>query len=112
MASVSTQLHGKGINHGDLYAHNILVNQAGECLLGDFGAASFYDKNSDLSRNIERVEVRAFGCLVEDVLGLVGKEAMSLENRNRWQKLIADCTSTDVGSRPGFSGILKVLEAF
>lgn len=112
MASVSAQLHGKGINHGDLYAHNILVNQVGECLLGDFGAASFYDKNSDLSRNIERVEVRAFGCLVEDVLGLVGKEAMSLENRGHWQKLIADCTSTDVGSRPGFSAILKVLEAF
>ena len=45
IASVCAQLHGKGINHGDLYAHNILVNKTVECLLGDFGAATFYDIN-------------------------------------------------------------------
>lgn len=112
MASVSAQLHNKGINHGDLYAHNILVNNTAECLLGDFGAASFYDANSGLAKNIERVEVRAFGCLVEDILGLVDKDSLGIENSNQWQKLIADCTSAEVKSRPGFTAVLKVLESF
>lgn len=31
----------RGILHGDLYAHNILWNEQGDALLGDFGAASF-----------------------------------------------------------------------
>ncbi len=34
-------LHGRGISHGDFYAHNILWREDGACLLGDFGAASF-----------------------------------------------------------------------
>ncbi|OEK07586.1 protein kinase [Flavivirga aquatica] len=112
IASVCSQLHSKGINHGDLYAHNILVNKTAECLLGDFGAASFYDVNSDLAHNIERIEVRAYTCLLEDVLGLVSENEMSNELRNKWQKLIADCRVTDVKSRIGFSEVLEVLEGF
>ncbi len=34
-------LHARGIGHGDLYAHNLLVNEQGLALLSDFGAASF-----------------------------------------------------------------------
>ena len=36
IASVSKHLHSKGINHGDLYAHNILVNVADTPDLCDF----------------------------------------------------------------------------
>jgi len=112
IASVCEQLHKKGINHGDLYAHNILVNASADCLLGDFGAASFYDVNSELAYAIERVEVRAYACLVEDVLGLVRENDMNNELLEKWQKLIADCTSSDVRLRPGFSDILEVLDEF
>ncbi|MFT4833368.1 MAG: hypothetical protein ACJAVY_001547 [Marinoscillum sp.] len=110
IASVCAQLHSKGINHGDLYAHNILVNQAAECLLGDFGAASFYDVNSELSSKIERVEVRAYGCLLEDLVSLVRESEMSPQLRDQWQKLIADCAASDVNLRPSFAEILEELE--
>jgi hypothetical protein len=112
MASVCAQLHQKGINHGDFYAHNILVNRTAECLLGDFGAASFYDVNSVFAHNIERVEVRAFGCLLEDVLGLVSENEINIELLNKWQKLITDCTIPEVKLRLGFSEILEVLNHF
>ena len=32
--------------HGDLYAHNTLIDKDANSLMGDFGAASFYDKTS------------------------------------------------------------------
>ncbi|MEP5339608.1 MAG: leucine-rich repeat-containing protein kinase family protein [Algibacter sp.] len=109
IASVSAQLHSKGINHGDLYAHNILINKTSECLLGDFGAASFYDTNSAFAHNIERVEVRAYGCLLEDVLSLVNKNDINDELHNIWRKLITDCTNTDVKRRLSFSEISEEL---
>ncbi|MWW24969.1 protein kinase [Algibacter lectus] len=112
IALVCQQLHKKGINHGDLYAHNILVNASADCLLGDFGAASFYDVNSELARAIERVEVRAYACLVEDVLGLVRENDMNTELLEKWQKLIANCTDVDVKTRPTFSEILEALDEF
>ncbi|MGB3291531.1 MAG: leucine-rich repeat-containing protein kinase family protein [Phormidesmis sp.] len=68
IASAIAHLHGHGILHGDLYAHNILINDAGESFLGDFGAASFYRPSAAIARPLERLEVRAFGCLIEDLL--------------------------------------------
>ncbi|MFB9052283.1 leucine-rich repeat-containing protein kinase family protein [Formosa undariae] len=110
MASVCYQLHGKGINHGDFYAHNILVNTTADCLLGDFGAATFYDKNSVWSNTIERVEVRAYGCLIEDLLNLIPDHSMDGTTRKSWDKLVLDCFNPDVKSRPSFSKISERLE--
>lgn len=41
MRSLLSHLHGRGICHGDFYAHNLLVAPHGHALLGDFGAAGF-----------------------------------------------------------------------
>ena len=112
IASVCKQLHSRGINHGDLYAHNILVNNSAECLLGDFGAASFYDVKSDTAWNIERVEVRSYGCLLEDLLGLVSENKTNSQLRNKWQKLVDGCTHSDVKLRLSFAEISEALEAF
>ncbi len=112
IASVCAQLHSKGINHGDLYAHNILVNKTAKCLLGDFGAASFYNVNSVQAHNIERVEVSAYGCLLEDVLGLVNENEMTSEAHSKWQKLITNCTIRQVESRPKFLEIVEILNEF
>ena len=109
IASVSAQLHSKGINHGDLYAHNILVSESADCLLGDFGAATFYDVNAELAGNIERVEVRAFGCLLEDLLSLSSADEVDHQRHNRWQKLVDDCTVPDVHLRLSFNEISERL---
>lgn len=69
MASAVSHLHKHGIMHGDLYAHNILINQQGHSILGDFGAASFYElADEGLARSLQQLESRAFGCLLEDLL--------------------------------------------
>lgn len=110
IASVAEQLHQRGINHGDLYAHNILVNTNAHCLFGDFGAASFYDKNSNSAPCIERVEVRALGCLLDDLLNLVPKKDIEPTFKNTWQQLIDNCMNHEVVNRPNFSEILEELE--
>jgi serine/threonine protein kinase len=70
IASAAQQLHARGINHGDLYAHNILYHQDGRVLLGDFGAASFVPPGEpQLAAALERIELRAFGCLLEELAG-------------------------------------------
>lgn len=112
IASVCAQLHRKGINHGDLYAHNILVNNTAASILGDFGAASFYDVNSKLATTIERVEVRAFGCLLEDILSLVPEDKMHENLLRAWGKLITDCTISEVQFRLNFDEVLEKLNEF
>ena len=65
IASAARHLHARGILHGDLYAHNILHCSQGNPLLGDFGAAAFYNPDATW---LQRLEVRAFGCLLEELL--------------------------------------------
>ena len=69
IASAIRHLHAQGILHGDLYAHNILHAADGEVLLGDFGAASFLPRlDQDLAEALQRIEVRAFACLLKELL--------------------------------------------
>ena len=105
VTSAALHLHQRGINHGDLYAHNILIDKEGHSLLGDFGAATCYDRTlfGDL---FEKLEVRAFGCLLEDLL-----ERSSVADESEGQKIGAlkqlkhDCLDTIPKRRPPFSAI-------
>ena len=107
ITSVGVHLHSKGVNHGDLYAHNIMKDNTDKSLLGDFGAGSFYDTSSTLSHNIERVEVRALGCLLEDLYGLVDSAELKSETNEKWQQLIFDCMQSEVGERPSFGEVFE-----
>lgn len=70
-ASAACHLHQRGILHGDLYAHSILRDERGHALLGDFGAASFYPPTRELrSTRMQQIDVRAFGCLLEELIEL------------------------------------------
>ncbi len=70
IATVAEHLHAQGVMHGDLYAHNILRDEQGNCLLGDFGAATFIPRQDErLAESLQRIETRAFACLLEELLG-------------------------------------------
>jgi len=125
IASAAAHLHSRNILHGDLYAHNILLDRAsGHALLGDFGAATTYasfdgeggEGGEGWMKKVEKLEVLAFGHLVEDLLGLVEwrvdgvmeeKEMRVLEGLNgvHWR-----CVGGVVGERPGFKEVVEVLE--
>ncbi|MBU0631977.1 leucine-rich repeat-containing serine/threonine-protein kinase [bacterium] len=101
MLSVSVHLHAKGMMHGDLYAHNILFNQKnGHIYFGDFGAATFYDVNN---KKFEKIEVRAFGCLVDDLLQNCRDKETSLYKS--LVNLSQRCMNENVKQRPLFSEI-------
>lgn len=62
-------LHRCGLMHGDLYAHNVLRDDAGHVVLSDLGAACFLRSlDSRTAAALERVEMRAFHVMVEELL--------------------------------------------
>ena len=114
VASLARQLHSRGLTHGDLYAHNTLIGAEGHAVLGDFGAAAFYDR-SDLvvAQALEQIEVRAFGCLFEELLERVELEAdVTEKHRTALQAatvLCAECLESVVLKRPMFAAIEEAL---
>ena len=112
IASAAAHLHAKGIMHGDLYAHNILVDETGHSLLGDFGAASFYDKSDVvIGQALERLEVRAFGCLLEDMLDrcTLQEESEHYKAVESLRCLQQDCFKQVLSQRPRFTEICERL---
>jgi serine/threonine protein kinase len=84
IADAVAHLHQRGVLHGDLYAHNILWNpDTGDALLSDFGAATLLPLGrADVCHALQALEVRAFGCLLEELLAHtepVAGQAVALE---------------------------------
>jgi Protein tyrosine and serine/threonine kinase/Leucine rich repeat len=108
VASAVLQLHERGITHGDLYAHNVLWRETGDCLLSDFGAASFFSSDDGLA--LERIEVRAFGCLLEELATRCNAESGGLDALTSVVALQMRCLNPDVLARPRFAEIRRELE--
>jgi serine/threonine protein kinase len=102
LATVGAALHAKGILHGDFYAHNVLRDDGGHALLGDFGAASFYPA---VDPAFERLEVLAFGRLLGELLDRCPEEEPDL------RALQAACESPAVRTRPSFADVQSALQA-
>ncbi|WP_429085990.1 leucine-rich repeat-containing protein kinase family protein [Aeromonas allosaccharophila] len=113
IASVAGHLHRAGIMHGDLYGHNILFARGPDAparaLLGDFGAASLYDRNNrERAVGLVRLEVRAFGCLLEELLAHCDTQDSPLDGLHQ---LKAACLSELPAERPDFAYIERQLAA-
>lgn len=105
IAAAAGHLHERGIMHGDLYGHNILhsLQGKGQVLLGDFGAASCYDRTECvLAEGLERIEVRAFGCLLDELLARCQPESEALQDL---ALLVRACLCEQVSQRPSFAQI-------
>ena len=123
IASAACHLHRRGVMHGDLYAHNILHDGEARVLLGDFGAASFYSTdNREWSAALERLEVRAYGYLLEELIDRCdrcvnhdsGDRDSSIHQPGVAEKLAGlrdSCLNDDVKSRPLFKQIATDLLA-
>ncbi|SOE93113.1 Leucine rich repeat-containing protein [Burkholderia sp. D7] len=112
IASAAWHLHEQGIMHGDLYAHNILHGGQGHALMGDFGAASFYAADDQaLAPALQRLEVRAFGCLLEELIERCNVQASAQSSMAMLTSLKDSCLSEQAGDRPLFGEIVNTLSA-
>jgi hypothetical protein len=96
--------------HGDFYAHNVLYRPEGGCLLGDFGAASFYPPQASGGANpFEALEVRAFGCLLGELLERIEPEHDVLLPSLKVLQL--RCVAPVAASRPRFAELVAILDS-
>jgi hypothetical protein len=105
VASATAHLHSHGMIHGDLYAHNILWSPEGKCLLGDFGAAAFHPR-AEQAAMLERIETRAFGILLGELL-----ERCELPPGDPVWALQEQCVQADVMQRPTMAEVKQLLAA-
>lgn len=108
IAGATAHLHARDVSHGDLYAHNILWdNDQGECALTDFGAASRLPGGAagDAWR---RVETRAFGLLLDELLDCCAAD----ENISGLRALAHSCTQPDVAARPHMDAVCATLTCY
>jgi serine/threonine protein kinase len=110
IAEALQDLHSAKVCHGDVYAHNILHDPDSRAtILGDFGAAWYYGNLAgELHAKIERVEVRAYGILLQELAARVrdGREGPQLLGQ-----LAGDCLGPTVGQRPAFAEVVRRLRA-
>jgi tRNA A-37 threonylcarbamoyl transferase component Bud32 len=114
MANALSHLHQNGISHGDVYAHNTMINDQADMLFGDFGAATNLMFLPESQReSMECIEVRAFGCLLDDLLCLnkavdSSKPTHLMEENYLWAALVelkSQCLSHDFSTRLSFKEI-------
>jgi Leucine-rich repeat (LRR) protein len=106
MVSTVQHLHNQGVSHGDIYAHNIMVDEQSNALFGDFGAATQLTQlpmNQQLA--MEKIEVRALGNLLEDLLlnCNTGRQADTKLKINQLTGLVKLCHLGDIDTRIGLS---------
>lgn len=111
-ASAAQHLHAQGLLHGDLYAHNLQCTAQGDCVLGDMGAASFLPMH-DLatSQALQRLEVRALGCLLEELLAHGEACVDDSDACFALRHLCVQCLHSDVAARPLFGQVVAQLQA-
>ncbi|WP_457798024.1 leucine-rich repeat-containing protein kinase family protein [Methylocystis sp. S23] len=106
VGAAAAHLHGRGLLHGDLYAHNTLWDGAsGAAALSDFGAACALPEGAEADA-WRRVETRAWGLLLGELIErCVGDPAELREMR----ALAEICVQPDPRLRPLMAEALDAL---
>nr|WP_238481502.1 protein kinase [Motilimonas sp. E26] len=111
MADTLAHMHQQGVSHGDIYAHNILMNLHSDILFGDFGAATNLNKLTTAQQQaMQAIEVRAFGCLLDDLLGQVTTGQPEL--KANLSEVAKACMNENMAQRPSFATILTQLHQY
>ncbi|WP_261903976.1 leucine-rich repeat-containing protein kinase family protein [Vibrio fortis] len=88
MIDVFNHLHDNKVCHGDLYAHNTLVNAQGEMIFGDFGAATIYGYLTEKQQSgIKAIEARALKHFIDDLLSVCRKEDLDSQQHRALTQL-------------------------
>lgn len=97
---------------GDVYAHNIMREEAAHAVLCDFGAAFSYDRSDAAAGFWEAMEVRAFGLFMQ---GLMQRHVDSSSSGSRagvaqqLHALVDTCLADDPAARPSFAVLQQQL---
>ncbi|MGS5085912.1 leucine-rich repeat-containing protein kinase family protein [Hydrogenophaga sp. A37] len=112
VAGAVAHLHLQGVMHGDLYAHNILWDpQSGDAMLSDFGAATLLPTDRPAQRlALLALEVRAFGCLLEELVAHAQRVADEAPAWVVLEELARACLQTDPALRPTLDDAVLALE--
>ncbi|RVU16873.1 leucine-rich repeat-containing protein kinase family protein [Methylobacterium oryzihabitans] len=107
-AAAAAHLHGRGFLHGDLYAHNLLWDGGdGAAVLSDFGAACRLPQDGSRA-GLERIEVRAMGVLLGEVLARLDDPAAGTGPLRALERA---CLRPEVDARPTMAEVLDSLDA-
>jgi hypothetical protein len=101
-------LHGRGVMHGDFYAHNILWDPAtGHAILSDMGAACVMPADRPaLRRDLLLLEVRAFGVLLQELVDHVSASDADSTAMQALRSAALDCLATHPADRPDLSSLV------
>lgn len=109
VVNVMAHLHQQQIVHGDLYAHNMLINEEQQLYLGDFGAATaLHALPQHQQQNFCALEVRAFGYWLLDMQSLLSVDE-SVEFEQKFAAVLQLSMQQQVSSRPGFEQLQLLL---
>lgn len=110
VVQVMTHLHQQQICHGDLYAHNMLVNHEQQLYLGDFGAATALNSLPQHQQQLFcALEVRAFGYWLLDMQSLLSSEDAA-EFERKYAALVRLSMQPEVSNRPGFAELQSLID--
>jgi hypothetical protein len=107
VASALDYIHNSiGVSHGDVYLHNVLIDGEKVSRISDWGASFAYDRNNiEQAELIEKIEVLAFGKLVQDILSW----HPSLIQEGPFEELLDEIIQPEVSKRPNFKEIKEKL---
>ncbi|MCJ2057502.1 leucine-rich repeat-containing serine/threonine-protein kinase [Methylobacterium sp. J-048] len=104
VAEAVAHLHGRGLLHGDVYAHNTLWDaETGAAVLSDFGAASALPAGEG-GAALRRIEVRAVGILLGELLDRCDAAP------DRLAALTEACLQSDPERRPGLDDVVAAID--